>query len=486
MLYQINTRVWLRELSAELGREATLDDIGDNYLDEFVKTGFEWIWFLSVWQTGSEAQHFSRTNPDLLKEYNQTLGEFTDDDVPGSGFAITSYSVHKNLGGNEALQRLRERMQKRGLKLMLDFVPNHTAPDHHWVQLNPDYFIKGNENLLASEPKNYTRVQTASGEIIFARGRDPFFPGWGDTLQLNYNNEELQQAIMNELIKISTQCDGLRCDMAMLVIPDVFEKTWGLKCNPFWPDAIKKTKEHTPGFVFTAEVYWDLEWALQQMGFDYTYDKRLYDRLKEGNAGAVNDYLKADLDYQNKMVRFLENHDEPRAAGEFPDSKHEAAATITYFSPGLRFFHQGQFQGKKKRISAHLGRGPVESINVSLQKFYTELLKILYHPIYKNGEWKLIEALPAWTENYSYNNYICFTWELREENKRSLIVVNYSADRSQCYLKLPFADIKEETLVFRDQFSDTVYQRPLNELQSTGLYLDEPGWKYYAFAIEND
>ena len=149
----------------------------------------------------------------------------------------------------------------------------------------------------------------------------------------------------------------------MLVLPEVFQKTWGLPCKPFWPEAIKKVKEYNPDFRFMAEVYWDMEWTLQQQGFDYTYDKRLYDRLREGHAKPVREHLYADLDFQRKMVRFLENHDEPRAAKAFPDEMHEAAAIITFLSPGMRFFHQGQLQGKKKRISPHLGRGPAEPVN---------------------------------------------------------------------------------------------------------------------------
>ena len=115
-----------------------------------------------------------------------------------------------------------------------------------------------------------------------------------------------------------------------------------------------------------AEVYWDLEWTLQQQGFDYTYDKRLYDRLRDGHARPVREHFCAGLDYQNKMARFLENHDEPRAAAAFPPGMHEAAAVITFLSPGLRFFHQGQFEGRKKRISPHLCRGPCEPVDPKL------------------------------------------------------------------------------------------------------------------------
>jgi len=185
-LYQINTRVWLTELSRTLGRRATLDDIADAELDRLVALGFDWIWFLSVWQTGPAAQAISRSNPQWRKEFQETLPDLKEEDIGGSGFAIQNYTVHRDLGGDAALARLRQRLQKRGLKLMLDFVPNHMAPDHPWLDEHPDYFVHGSESDLTRAPQNYCRAQTKNGPVVLAYGRDPYFDGWPDTLQLNY------------------------------------------------------------------------------------------------------------------------------------------------------------------------------------------------------------------------------------------------------------------------------------------------------------
>jgi glycosidase len=340
LLYQINTRVWLTELSRALGRPATLGDIPDAELDRLAAMGFSWVWLLSVWQTGLAGQRVSRSNQELRREFQETLPDLTDGDIAGSGFAITSYTVHEQLGGDSALLRLRERFHQRGLRLMLDFVPNHTALDHPWVQAHPEYYVEGNELDLAREPHNYTWVKRSKGDVLLAHGRDPYFPGWPDTLQLDYSKPATQTAMIGELVKIGGQCDGVRCDMAMLVLPDVFERTWGHHADSFWPKAVGRVREKNPDFCFMAEVYWDLEWTMQQQGFDYTYDKRLYDRLREGYARPVREHLYAGLDYQNKLARFVENHDEPRAAATFPPGQHEAAAVITFLSPGLRFFHQ--------------------------------------------------------------------------------------------------------------------------------------------------
>lgn len=481
-LYQINTRVWLTELSQKLGRIATLDDIPDAELDRLAGLGFDWIWFLSVWQTGKVGQTISRKNPDWRKEFEETLPDVKEEDIPGSGFAITSYQVHQDLGGNEALARLRQRLTDRGLKLMLDFVPNHTAIDHNWVETFPAYYIQGSEALLTNEPANYISVKSKSGELILAHGRDPYFPGWPDTLQLNYGNPELQETLTNELIRIAGQCDGVRCDMAMLVLPEVFEKTWRISCSPFWPQAIKRVREANPDFLFLAEAYWDLEWTLQQQGFDYTYDKRLYDRLKEEQARPVKEHFLADPDYQAKSARFLENHDEARAAAAFPDNIHEAAAVLTFCSTGLRFFHQGQLEGKRKKISPHLGRGPIEPANEKLKTFYEKLISILQRPLLRNGSWSLLKSTPAWDNNWTLDGFICFAWEAN--NEKLLVVVNYAPNHSQCYIPLPFKNLEGKTWQLRDLFTGTTWEREGDDLHSKGLYLDEAPWQYYVFAIE--
>ena len=188
MLYQINTRVWLTSLSEILGRPAGLDDIPDAELDRLAGQGFDWIWFLSVWQTGVAGQRISRQNPDWQKEFKDTLPDLRMEDIGGSGFAITAYTVSAALGGDAALARLRQRLAKRGLKLMLDFVPNHMALDHPWVEDHPEYFVAGTKDQLAREPQNYIRINRDGSDLILAHGRDPYFPGWPDTLQLDYSN----------------------------------------------------------------------------------------------------------------------------------------------------------------------------------------------------------------------------------------------------------------------------------------------------------
>jgi hypothetical protein len=481
-LYQINTRVWLSELSRSLGRRATLDDIPDTELDRLAEMGFDWIWLLSIWQTGPAGQRISRENQEWRKEFMETLPDLREEDVAGSGFAVAGYAVHDQLGGDAALRRLRERLGKHGLRLMLDFVPNHTALDHPWVELHPEYYIQGTELDQEREPRNYAWVRRKQGDLLLAHGRDPYFPGWPDTLQLNYGNPATQEAMVAELVKIAGQCDGVRCDMAMLVLPEVFERTWGISSQPFWAQATRRVRDRAPEFCFMAEVYWDLEWTLQQQGFDFTYDKRLYDRLRAGHARPVREHFYAGLDYQNKLARFLENHDEPRAAATFAPGVHEAAAVITFLSPGLRFFHQGQFRGRKKRISPHLVRAPEEPVDEQLERFYNRLLAVLRLPVVRDGEWQLLQCLPAWEGNWTSDCFLAFAWQ-EPGGKRLLVTVNYAPNQSQCYVRLPFTDLDGSQWRLADQIEEFAYERDGSDLQSRGLYLDVPAWQTSVFVL---
>ncbi len=481
-LYQVNTRVWLTALSRKLGRRATLDDVPDGELDRLAAKGFDWVWFLSVWQTGRAAQQVSRSNPEWRREFEETLPDLREEDIPGSGFAITGYTVHEDLGGDAALARLRERLRKRGLRLMLDFVPNHMGLGHPWVEDHPEYFVKGTEVDLARAPQNYTWVKRKRGDLLLAYGRDPYFAGWPDTLQLNYANPATQEAMIGELERIAGQCDGLRCDMAMLVLPEVFERTWGQRAPLFWPTATRRVREKVPGFCFMSEVYWELEWTLQQQGFDYAYDKRLYDRLRERHARPVREHFLAGLDYQNKLARFLENHDEPRAAATFPPEIHKAAAVVTFLSPGLRFFHQGQFEGRKTRISPHLGRAPDEPVDRQLSEFYERLLTVLRRPAVRNGQWRLLECVPAWEGNWTGDAFIVFAWE-GAAGERLLAAVNYASHQSQCRVRLPFTDLGNSLWRLGDELGAAVYNREGHELQSSGLYLDMSPWEAAVYSV---
>jgi hypothetical protein len=488
-LYQINTRLLLQEVSRQLRRRATLDDIPPTVLDRFVDLGFDWVWFLGVWQTGLAGRKIARS-PDWRPGLQALLPDLREQDICGSPFAIRNYSVHADFGNDYELVHLRRALHNRGLRLLLDFVPNHTALEHPWVFDHPEFYVAGDETDLAREPHNYQRVDTRRGPRVLAHGRDAYFPGWTDTFQLNYRHPALREAMHAELSTAAQFCDGVRCDMAMLILPEVFLKTWGPRSlpsdgsppadSPFWPEAIARIRESRPEFLFLAEVYWDLEWTLQQQGFDYTYDKRLYDRLRARKGQEVRGHLQADQDFQKKSVRFLENHDEPRAASAFPPSVHQAAALVTYFVPGMRFFHDGQLEGRRIQASLHLARRPQEPVDQDIQPFYRRLLECLQRPEPREGRWQLLACLPAWNGNPTSESMLAFAWQ-GEANQRLLITVNYAPTQGQCYVQIPWPDLAGITFLFRDLMGTALYERDGDDLMRRGLYLDLPPWGHHLF-----
>ncbi|HYT90601.1 MAG TPA: alpha-amylase family glycosyl hydrolase [Gemmataceae bacterium] len=491
-LYEISTRIWLTERSRELGRGATLGDVPDAALDRIAEQGFDWVWLLGVWQTGPAGRRVSLNHAAWRRDYLASLNDFTEDDVCGSPFAVQSYTVHADFGCGDSLLQFRERLRQRGIRLMLDFVANHTALDHRWVSEWPQFYIQGEQQDLARDPHNYQLVTTTRGPRVLAHGRDPYFPAWPDTFQLNYRHPVLREAMIEELTRIADLCDGVRCDMAMLLLPSVIAATWGDRAlprdgqppadAPFWPEAVTRVRRHHPDFLFMAEVYWDLEWALQQQGFDYTYDKGLYDRLRAEDATAIRRHFAATLDFQQKCVRFLENQDEHRAAAVFPPKVYPAAAVLTYLVPGLRFVQEGQLEGRRAKANLHLCRRPREPLYPEIEEFYKRFLPCLQRSEVRDGTWQLLECRPAWNGNRTWERYVVFTWEERN-GKRLLVAVNYGPMRGQCYVKLTWPELRGKQFLLRDLMASAQYQRDGNGLAERGLYLDMPEWGYHIFEV---
>ena len=241
------------------------------------------------------------------------------------------------------------------------------------------------------------RVDDRQASRVLAYGRDPYFAGWPDTLQLDYGNPATAGGDDRRAGRIAGQCDGVRCDMAMLVLPDVFERTWGIAARALLAGGDRGAcASSIPDFVFMAEVYWDLEWTLQQQGFDYTYDKRLYDRLREGHARPVREHFRAGLDYQDKLARFLENHDEPA-----PPRRSRASSTRPRpSSRSCRLACASSTRASAKaaqRIPLHVGRAPDEATDPGLAGFYDRLLACLDQPVFARGSGNCLTRGPPGT-----------------------------------------------------------------------------------------
>jgi hypothetical protein len=225
-----------------------------------------------------------------------------------------------------------------------------------------------------------------------------------------------------------------------------------------------------------AEAYWDLEWELQQQGFDLCYDKRLYDRLEHESPESIRLHLCADPGYQERLVRFLENHDEPRAAATFLPSKARAAAIVVSTLQGAVLFHDGQFEGRRTRIPVFLRRRPQEPADESLRDFYKQLLRILRSDDFKHGQWALCER-SGWSDNDSYVNLVA--WCVTGGGIRHLIAVNLSDRPSQARIR-PAASMMEDDLWrMTDEFTGISYERRGAEVMQSGLYVALAPWAFH-------
>lgn len=495
LLYEINTRVWVNELAQEVRRRRfTLADVPDRALGDIARLNFDLVWLMGVWQCGEVGQRIARLHPSLEAEYRRTLPDLKPEDVIGSPYAVQGYQVSRRLGGPTALAKLRRRLAKKGIGLILDFVPNHTARDHPWVFSHPEFYVHGDEEALRREPENYFSTATAKGTRILAHGRDPYFPGWSDTAQVNYRHPGLRAAMIDTLLSLAAQCDGVRCDMAMLDLTEIFARTWGERARPadgavpvegeFWAEAIDALRRRYPGFLFLGEAYWGLEGELQALGFDYTYDKGLYDQFVHAGADQVRDHLCNNIEFQLRSVRFLENHDEPRAAQVFSPEKHRAAALVCYTLPGMRFFHEGQLDGRKTRVPVQLGRRPREPQDKQIRRFYGKLLEELGHPTLRRGRWRALEPRPAWEGSQTWQPFVIYRWEHDRYGVR-LVVANLSDQQAQCYVTLDLNHLRRRQVLLRDLLSDARYQREGDTLCEQGLYLDLAPYQTHLFALES-
>jgi len=438
-IIELNTWTWLSGLRSRYGDRITLDSVPGHVWDELSRSGADGVWLMGVWQRSKLARSISLCDAAIVGECQALLPDFSPEDISGSPYAIADYFVDPHLGGSEGLAEARRQLASRGLCLLLDFVPNHVAPDHPWIEKHPEYFVRGDHDDQQREPNAFFRV----GESVIARGRDPYFPPWPDTAQLNAFDPELRAAALDTASSIAGQCDGVRCDMAMLLINPIFSQTWAGRAGmapatEYWRDLIARVHQTHPGFIFVAEAYWDLEWELLQQGFDYCYDKRLYDRLVQANAEGLREHLAGPVEYQRRLIRFLENHDEPRAATVFPPQRNRVAAVALMTLPGAKFLHEGQFTGSKIRSSVHLGRCPEEPPDEDLRSFYQSLVEIVRTADLRDGTWQLCQQL-GWSDNQSCHHLISWCWQV--VGRKYLVVLNLSEWSCQGQIIPPWNDL---------------------------------------------
>jgi glucan phosphorylase/glycosidase len=447
---------------------------------------------------------------------NKWVGDKTRE---GSLFSITDpMAVNPALGSPEDLQALIAEAHRLGLKVVVDFVPNHLAADTPLLREHLDWFIhrrltpseKGLSDLelLDRFPNHFVHYDKNGDRVMVAHGKDPNFDGWTDTVQLDYANPGLR-AYMTSVLQHWSRIgvDGIRADMAMMVLREQVRTQWHPKTPEaefnrlmpegyeFWREAIAAVKAEKPDFFFMAETYWAKEGYLQELGFDSTYDKHFLDVLRHDSAGELRDYLgRVPVTYLAKLAHFLENHDEDRAARSLalPDGswgKLKSALALMVTLPGTPFFHDGQLQGKKLFSPGQQVVTPEEPVIDELRSYQFGMLRLAGRNVLRHGDFTLLPT--GGTPIVAYARTL--------GNQRALVAVNFSTDRARTLVALPaewreriqrgrYYDVNDLYHEFKPAAArarSTVraaYRVSGDELLDKGLFVDLDPWDSHVFA----
>lgn len=431
LVLEIPVRPWLHRLSQQKAEPVTLANVPDSVLDGLRARGFHAVWLMGLWRTSPFARSLALSHPNLIAEYASSFPGWTLDAVDGSPYAIAGYDVSESLGGEVGLQLFRQRLHDRGMSLLVDFVGNHLARDHVWIDDFPERFVQGTERGLEAKPNHWFCHMGKSGIArVFAHGRDPHFDGWSDTVQVDHSSVAGRSAMIDILLSICDRADGVRCDVAMLLLSDVFARTWGRnpvgESGEFWSEAIGRARAQHPEVVFLAEAYWGLESRMIELGFDYSYDKSILDLHSAGDFSKLRRALDLPPADRSRRAHFLENHDEPRARAVFGDRRARAVSAHTFTLPGMRFFFEGQAEGAERRTPIQISRFPDEPEHPGTREFFDHLFAVLRESAFHRGEWRALVVESAHSHDASYESVFGNVWESEDA---VWIVVSNLADR---------------------------------------------------------
>lgn len=451
LIFELNARLFGRRF----------EDITQSDIAYFRRLGFTHIWLMGVWRISAGALAVSKR-----------FGA----DFEGSPYAVPAYEINAALGDESDLVALRERAHREGVGIIVDFVPNHTALDAPLVEEHPDFYIGYDPTAREERPEWY--FTSPSGRLI-AHGRDPYFPPWIDTAQLDYTHPGLRRHMTSVLSRLAHLADGVRCDMAMLLLREQIKHQWYPLASwdwfnermpdEFWRDAIAETRRQNPGFLFIAEAYWGKEPYLRQLGFDYTYNKTLYDRLAGRGWDALVDYLEmTSQEYLFHSLHFVENHDEDRAQHIFGPEMHRQAAALIVTLPGAPLIHQGQMEGWREKLPVQIVRPrTIEHDDPKLMAFYAKLLRIGSDPVFRAGRFYPFDS--------GIRGLVCFLREYK--HRRVLVAFDFREGRAleatQGLLSIPrslFDDLTPAEYRVRDLWTGE-FQRPAR-LEASRMVVD--------------
>ncbi len=397
-----STYVWLDQLSRAYEREIrTLDAIPDEELATLAARGITGLWLIGLWQrshASAEIKHLAG-----------------DHDAVASAYSLEDYRIADDLGGEPALQVLRERALRHGVRLASDMVPNHMGLDSRWVIEHPERFLSLPEPPVPSyrftgpdvsaddrvairiEDRYWDRTDAAvvfqrvdrgSGETRYVyHGNDGTSMPWNDTAQLDYLHADVREAVIATILDVARRFPIIRFDAAMTLARKHIQRLWypppggpgdaiptrvgyGLsnaafaRAMPqeFWREVVDRVAAEVPDTLLLAEAFWMLEgYFVRTLGMHRVYNSAFMHMLRDERnteyRALIKETLAFDPEVLKRFVNFLNNPDERTAVDQFgDDDRYFCAATLMATLPGLPMFGHGQIEGLAEKYGMEFRR----------------------------------------------------------------------------------------------------------------------------------
>ena len=396
-----NTYVWLDQLSKKYRREVRrLDQIPDEELDQLARWGVTGLWLIGLWERSRASQRIKQLcgNADALP----------------SAYSLYDYRIADDLGGSAAMDNLRDRAGRRGIRMASDMVPNHMGIDSPWVINHPDWFVSlpyppfptytfngpdlsqdGRVGVFI-EDHYYNRTDAAvvfkrldrwtGGEMYVYHGNDGTSTPWNDTAQLNYLNPEVREAVIQTILHVARQFPVIRFDAAMTLAKRHFQRLWfpepgtggaiasraGLGLTrqqldqampeEFWREVVDRVAREAPDTLLLAEAFWMMEgYFVRTLGMHRVYNSAFMNMLRDEENAKYRHLIKSTLEFDpqilKRYVNFMNNPDERTAVDQFgKGDKYFGVCTLMVTLPGLPMLGHGQIEGFTEKYGMEFRR----------------------------------------------------------------------------------------------------------------------------------
>ena len=464
-----NAAVWLSQLSRRYRRQITrLDGIPDGELDRLAGWGFTSLWLIGIWERSPASKKIKRLsgNPE----------------ADASAYSLNDYAIAGELGGWPALDDLKRRAWKRGIRVACDMVPNHMGLDSRWVVEHPGWFIQADRPPfpnyrftgpdLSSDPRVAIRIEDgywersdaavvfqrtdrATGEVrYFYHGNDGTSMPWNDTAQLNFLLAEVREAVIRTIIHVARAFPVIRFDAAMVLAKQHFQRLWypppgaggaipsragsGVSAEEFerlfpvefWREVVDRVAKEVPETLLLAEAFWMLEgYFVRSLGMHRVYNSAFMNMLKmemnDGYRQVIKELQEFDPGILKRLANFMSNPDEATAIAQFgKGDQYFGVCTMMATMPGLPLFGHGQIEGLTEKYGMEYRRAYWdEPVDEYLVRRHEQEIFPLLKKRHLFAEVANFQLYDFYLDDGRVNEDV-FAYTNRYENERSLIVYN--------------------------------------------------------------